>query len=54
MIEMRKLVKEPEYYRDMITMSLETLRDKYEQATSAGDVIFYGICTRRKVLWAGL
>ena len=27
----------------MITMSLETLRDKYEQATSAGDVIFTGI-----------
>lgn len=48
MIEMRKLVKEPEYYRDMITMSLETLRDKYEQATSAGDVIFYGYLYQEK------
>ena len=36
MIEMRKLVKEPEYYRDMITMSLETLRDKYEQPHQPG------------------
>ena len=55
MIEMRKLVKEPEYYRDMITMSLETLRDKYEQATSAGDVIFYGyLYQEKKCFWAGL
>lgn len=32
MIEIRKLFKEPEYYRDMITMSLDTLKEKYDQA----------------------
>ena len=35
MIENHKLNKEPEYYRDMITMSLDTLKEKYDQATSA-------------------
>lgn len=48
MIEIRKLFKEPEYYADMISMSLETLKEKYEQATSAGDIIFYGYLYQEK------
>ncbi len=28
-IEIRKLFQEPEYYRDLITMSLDTLKEKY-------------------------
>ena len=48
MIEIRKLFKEPEYYKDMITMSLETLREKYEGAAAAEDVIFYGYLYQEK------
>lgn len=49
MIEMRKLVKEPEYYRDLINLSLDTLKEKYLSAVQAGDVIFYGyLCQEKK------
>ena len=42
MIENRKLLKEPEYYRDMLNLSIEGLREKYLQATQPDDIIFYG------------
>ncbi len=48
MIEIRKLQKEPDYYRDMIDMSLETLKEKYDNATSPGDIIFYGYLYQEK------
>lgn len=48
MIEIRKLFKEPEYYKDMTDMSLATLREKYDKAKSAGDIIFYGYLYREK------
>ncbi len=48
MIEMQKLVKKPEYYRDMITMSLETLQKKYQEATTTDDIIFYGYLYQEK------
>lgn len=48
MIEIRKLEKDPTCYRDMITMSLDTLREKYEQAVSAPDIIFYGYLYQEK------
>ncbi len=48
MIEIRKLFKEPTYYRDMITMSLDTLKEKYDRAESASDVIFYGYLYQEK------
>ena len=48
MIEIRKLKKEPEYYLDMITMPLEVLREKYDRATEASDVIFYGYLYQEK------
>ena len=48
MIEIRKLKKEPEYYLDMITMPLETLRQKYDQAVHASDIIFYGYLYQEK------
>ena len=48
MIEMRKLVKEPEYYRDLINLSLDTLKEKYLSAVQAGDVIFYGYLYQEK------
>lgn len=48
MIEIQKLFKKPEYYLDMITMDLDTLRKKYEQATNVNDVIFYGYLYQEK------
>ena len=48
MIEIQKLVKKPDYYLDMIGMSLDTLRQKYEQAASVNDVIFYGYLYQEK------
>ncbi|MGN0162245.1 MAG: ATP-dependent helicase, partial [Candidatus Ornithomonoglobus sp.] len=48
MIEMRKLFKEPEYYRDMITMPLDTLKRKYEEAAAPSDIIFYGYLYQEK------
>ncbi|MDE7262633.1 MAG: UvrD-helicase domain-containing protein, partial [Oscillospiraceae bacterium] len=48
MIEIRKMKKEPEYYRELISMSLEDLREKYDKAASAGDIIFYGYLYQEK------
>ena len=48
MIEIRKISKEPEYYLDMITMSLDTLRQKYEEAVNPSDIIFYGYLYQEK------
>lgn len=48
MIEIRKLHKEPDYYRDVLSLSLEDLREKYEKAVSAGDIIFYGYLYQEK------
>ncbi len=48
MIEIRKLFKEPEYYMDMITMSLDTLKSKYDGAEDPSDIIFYGYLYQEK------
>ena len=48
MIEIQKLFKKPEYYLDMITMSLDTLHEKYLQATATDDIIFYGYLYQEK------
>ena len=48
MIEIRKLFKEPDYYRDMIIMSLDTLKQKYMDASRAEDIIFYGYLYQEK------
>ena len=48
MIEERKIFKEPQYYEDMIRMSLDTLQQKYLQATRAADIIFYGYLYQEK------
>lgn len=48
MIEIQKLFKKPEYYLDMIGMSLETLQEKYLSATNKNDIIFYGYLYQEK------
>ena len=48
MIEMQKLRYKPDYYEDMITMSLETLREKYDKAETTENIIFYGYLYQEK------
>ncbi len=48
MIEIRKIFKEPQYYEDLITMSLEQIQKKYLAATRADDIIFYGYLYQQK------
>ncbi len=48
MFEIRKIFEEPEYYLDMITMSLETLKEKYDKATDVKDILFYGYLYQEK------
>ena len=48
MIEIRKLFKQPDYYLDMIRLSLDTLLEKYRSATDPSDIIFYGYLYQEK------
>ncbi len=48
MIEIIKLKERPDYYLDMIGMSLDALRQKYEAAETAKDIIFYGYLYQEK------
>ena len=48
MIEIQKGIQKPDYYKDLIDMSLEELRRKYEQAKSVDDIIFYGYLYQEK------
>ena len=48
MIEIQKLVKKPEYYEDLIRLSLEELKEKYNEANTTDDIIFYGYLWQQK------
>ena len=48
MIEMQKLFEQPEYYLDMIRLDLDTLKQKYDEAVSTKDIIFYGYLYQEK------
>lgn len=48
MIEIMKGVKRPDYYLDLINLSLEQLHEKYLAATSTDDIIFYGYLYQEK------
>lgn len=52
MIEMEKIFNRPDYYKDMITMSLEVLHEKYLSAKTARDIIFYGYLYQEKKCFA--
>ena len=55
MIEIKKLFKEPEYYFDMIRMTLDEIYQKYMSATKTDDIIFYGyLYQEKKMLCARL
>lgn len=42
MIEMQKLYEKPDYYLDLLNLSMEDLRKKYDHAETVKDIIFYG------------
>jgi len=48
MIEMRKIFKEPAYYKDLIALPLDQLQQKYLNALQADDIIFYGYLYQQK------
>jgi len=48
MIEIRKLLKEPEYYENMVALPLDELHQKYLDAVEASDIIFYGYLYQEK------
>ena len=52
MIEMKKLYKEPEYYLDVLEMSLDALKKKYDSAVKCDDIIFYGYLYQEKKYFA--
>lgn len=52
MIEIQKLVEQPEYYLDMIRMDLKTLKEKYDRSESVKDIIFNGYLYHEKKLFA--
>ena len=48
MIENQKLFRKPDYYLDMIELSLDGLREKYDSAVSTDDILFYGYLWQEK------
>jgi DNA helicase II / ATP-dependent DNA helicase PcrA len=52
MIEIRKILRDPDYYNDMIGMSLEALHQKYRAAEKPSDIIFYGYLYQEKKCFA--
>lgn len=48
MFEIRKLIKEPLYYLDMLKLSIEDLKAKYMAATEVEDILFYGYLYQEK------
>ena len=48
MIEIQKLFKKPEYYKDMLALPLEQVKQKYDKATATDEIIFYGYLYEEK------
>ncbi len=52
MIEIKKLLSEPDYYLDVINMSLDHLKEKYSASSDVADIIFYGYLYHAKKCFA--
>lgn len=48
MLEILKMKERPAYFKDLIHMSIEGLREKYQNADNAKDIIFYGYLYEQK------
>ena len=46
--EIRKCLEEPSYAGDVVAMSLESLKAKYDAATTLDDILFYGYLHKAK------
>ncbi len=52
MIEIEKTFRQPDYYKDLIAMPLESLREKYMAARDADEIIFLGYLWQEKKCFA--
>ncbi|MDD6024551.1 MAG: UvrD-helicase domain-containing protein [Oscillospiraceae bacterium] len=52
MIEMKKNKYAPEYYKPMLSMTVDELREKYLSATGTEDIIFWGYVYQEKKCFA--
>ena len=52
MIEIEKMKNRPEYYRELIALSPDELREKYERADTARDIVFFGYLWQEKKCFA--
>ena len=52
MIEIEKLKNRPDYYRDLIDLTPDELKAKYQQADTARDIIFFGYLWQEKKCFA--
>lgn len=52
MFEMRKCVKEPSYFLDMIGLPIDELYKKYIEATAIDDILFYGYLYQERKTFA--
>ena len=52
MIEIKKTFQQPDYYKDLIAMPLEALREKYMAAQDADEIIFLGYLWQEKKCFA--
>ena len=48
MFEMRKLVQQPDYYKELIALPLAALKEKYDRAQTKQDILFYGYLYEEK------
>ncbi len=52
MIEIQKTFRQPDYYKDLIALPLETLREKYMAAREPDEIIFLGYLWQEKKCFA--
>lgn len=52
MFEIRKTQKEKDYYKDMITLPLDAIKEKYDKAEKVDDILFYGYLYQEKKTFA--
>lgn len=52
MIEMKKNLYEPLYYKPMLSLSIDELRDKYMRASAVDEIIFWGYVYQEKKCFA--
>ncbi|MCR5807983.1 MAG: UvrD-helicase domain-containing protein [Clostridiales bacterium] len=48
MFEIQKLFRKPEYYLDLVNLSIDALHEKYMSATERDEILFYGYLYQQK------